>query len=150
MASKIERKIDEYPIINRSEITISADNGIVTLAGYVDSYWKYIRMRDLCNDVVGVLGVINNIVVVPPRELIDKAIEESIYNALERNLISNRNSITVGVNNGTVILSGNVNSWIEYRNILDITENIPGINDIIDDLFVNSFIDMTNNIPVSP
>jgi osmotically-inducible protein OsmY len=150
LASKIERRLDEFPIIDRSEITISVDNGIVTLAGYLDAYWKYIKVRDLCNDVVGVLGVINNIIVVPPQEQIDKAIAEGIYYALERYSINNINSITVKVNYGTVTLCGNVDSWIEYRNILGIAENIPGINNIVDDLIVNNFIDMANTIPVNP
>jgi osmotically-inducible protein OsmY len=148
LISKIEKKLDQYPLINATDIKVAVNGGMVTLEGYIDAFWKYIRVRDLCNDVIGVLGVINNLIVLP-RKKIDTTIVENILNALERNLVVDSNSLAVSVKDGTVTLSGSVDSWIEYRNVLDIVERMSGVEDIIDNLLINSLVNIIDRILIN-
>lgn len=149
LTSRIKKKLDQFPIIDAREIKVSANKGIVTLTGYIDAYWKYKRVQDLCNNIIGVLGVINKLVVVPPRKDFYSDIKTDILNALEHNLFIDSNSITVAVKKGTVTLSGNVKSWIEHGNILRIVEKIQCVKDIIDNLLIDSFVNIMDKISIS-
>ncbi|MBD3227385.1 MAG: BON domain-containing protein [Candidatus Lokiarchaeota archaeon] len=146
LKSKIKKKLEDYPIIDPAEIKVSVNNGIITLTGYIDAYWKYKRIQDVCNNMIGVFGVINKLIIIPSRYNFDCNIKSNILNKLKGNSFINGDSINVSVKKGTVILSGNVESWIEYRTILKIVEKISGVNDIIDNLLIDSFVNITDKI----
>jgi osmotically-inducible protein OsmY len=95
-------------VIDTQDLEVSVSDGIVTLRGSVDSYWKMLRAEELVLDVRGVLGVVNEMAVVPTEDFVDETIAEDIVNALKRGPNLNVDDITVEVDDGVVTLTGTV------------------------------------------
>jgi osmotically-inducible protein OsmY len=126
------------PNIDSSEISVSVDNGWVTIEGSVDALWKKMRAEDLISDIAGVLGVTNKLSVVPTKDIMDELIAEDIVSALERNASLNVEDIDVKVENGTVTLSGSVSSWSARMAAYEAALYTEGVTRIHDDLQVSS------------
>ncbi len=92
------------------EIEVTVEQGIVTLEGTVDSYWKKQRVEEDA-DLTGVLSVVNEISVVPTADVVDEDIAEDVTKAIERNSLINVDDITVKVEDGKVTLTGTVSDW---------------------------------------
>ena len=109
-------------------------NGIVTLTGEVE--WQYQRANILKNvqHVSGVIGVVDQVGVKPRVSAID--IQDRIKAALKRHADVEASRISIAVNNGTVTLSGSVESLAE----MDLAENAawaaPGVSRVVDNLSV--------------
>jgi osmotically-inducible protein OsmY len=68
----------------RTDIRVSVENGIVTLEGFVDEYWKKGEAEQIARGARGVSDIINRLTVVPTRSEADN----SVFNdtgARERN-----------------------------------------------------------------
>lgn len=103
--------------IDASHIDIIAAFGIVTLEGSVDAFWKKQAVEEQVLNLNKVREVINNLNVVPTKDVIDEEIAEDIKKALKRSNIIKAENITVEVNNGFVTLEGKVSSLAEKRTI---------------------------------
>ena len=57
----------------RTDIRVSVENGIVTLEGSVDEYWKKDEAERIARGARGVSDIVNRLTVVPPRTAADKA-----------------------------------------------------------------------------
>jgi osmotically-inducible protein OsmY len=128
------------PNIDSSEISVSVDNGWITIEGSVDALWKKMRTEDLVSDVTGVLGLTNKLSVVPTKDIVDELIAEDIVSALERNSTLNVEDINVKVENGKVTLSGTVSSWSERMSAYESALYTEGVTHIHDDLRVGSAV----------
>ena len=115
-------------------IKAEVKNGIVTLTGEVE--WQYQRTNILKNvqHVSGVIGVVDQVGVKPRVSAID--IQDRIKAALKRHADVEASRISIAVNNGTVTLSGSVESLAE----MDLAENAawaaPGVSRVVDNLSV--------------
>lgn len=101
--------------IDASNITVSVNSGTVTLEGYVDVYWKKKIAEDKILNLNNVIEVVNNLNVVPTKDILDEEIANEIKNAFQRSNIIHAENITVEVNKGFVTLSGYVSSLEEKR-----------------------------------
>lgn len=57
----VERAIQWEPQLHLAEIAVTVDEGIVSLAGYVDSYAKKLEAENAAKRVHGVRALIENI-----------------------------------------------------------------------------------------
>jgi len=129
--SKIKENIENLllwqPNIDSTDIDVSVNNGWITLRGSVDAYWKKVRAEALILNLSGVMGITNELAVVPTEKLMDKAIADDIEAAMERDFNIDVDLIDVKVENGRVTLTGSVPSLPAFRSVQRIVENTPGV-----------------------
>jgi osmotically-inducible protein OsmY len=132
----VERLLSLNPDIRSADVDVSVDAGVVTLKGTVDMYWKKERAEDLASDIMGVVKVDNELAIAPTGNYVDKSIAEDIISALDRNANVDASSIDVIVEDGKVVLSGTVPSWVAFRTALDTARYTLGVIDIVNRLRV--------------
>ena len=98
------------PSIKAAEIGVGVTNGVVTLSGHVDSFYKKSAAERAAWRVFGVQAVVEEIQVRLPGSLkrTDEEITRIASNALGWNVQVPRDRITVQVQDGLVTLSGEV------------------------------------------
>ena len=109
------------------KIDITVDQGWVTLEGTVNAYWEKVSAENEVLDVNGVLGVSNNLGVVPTESYLDENIAEDIISALERNVHVNADDIDVKVEDGKVTLDGTVKTYTAKNAAFDSALYTPGV-----------------------
>ena len=100
------------PAVKASDIGVGVTGGVVTLSGYVDSYYKKRAAEQAAARVFGVKGVAEEIQVRLPGSFkrSDADVARMAANALEWNVALPENRIKVTVQNGVVTLRGEVDS----------------------------------------
>jgi osmotically-inducible protein OsmY len=123
-------------IINAQNIKVRVINGVVFLEGEVRSYWEKIKAGDMAEDVAGVVGVNNQIIVVLPEVVPDIVIKEDIQGALRRTNAIDPDAIRIDVRNGVVTLTGTVPTWALYLDIENTARYTHGVADVKNRLVV--------------
>jgi osmotically-inducible protein OsmY len=121
-------------LVPADKVHVTVSRGLVTLKGDVD--WNYQRdtAGRLVRDLIGVVGVTNNITVRPHVSV--AGVEAKIEAALKRSAEIDARRINVGVSDGKVILSGNVRSWAEREEARRAAWAAPGVRDVEDRIAV--------------
>lgn len=132
---QIEDNLFWNTLIDEKEIDVKVSAGMVTLEGDVDMYWKKSRVEELA-DVNGVIGVTNKIAVVPTDKRTDKEIADDVVGALTRNVLITIDDIDVKVEDSTVTLTGEVDSWNAYRAAEDAAFYTLGVIEVQNDLII--------------
>jgi osmotically-inducible protein OsmY len=103
------------PTIRAAEIGVGVTDGVVTLSGYVDSYWKKWTAERAAARVFGVKAVAEKIEVRLPGTFkrSDEEIGEAAANALEWNVSVPYERIKLQVEHGAVTLTGDVDWWYQ-------------------------------------
>ena len=117
-------------------IKAEVSDGIVTLTGEVE--WHYQRTNIIQNiqHVSGVIGVIDQITLKPRLSASD--IQTRIKSALERHADIEASKVSVAVSNGTVTLTGNVDSLEEMDRVEAAAWAAPGVSMVVDNLSVTN------------
>jgi osmotically-inducible protein OsmY len=121
-----------------SDIAVAVKEGVVTLSGYVSSYWEKDAAEKAVKRVYGVRGVANDIEVKPSATRTDPEIARDAVHELESHISIPSEKIKVIVKNGLVTLDGSVD-W-QYQKTLaeSAVKKLRGV------------IGVTNNIEVRP
>ena len=134
LEADIESAMLKNPVVEKWEIDVTANNGVVYLNGSVDSYFEKTIAEDLASKTKGVLAVENNLSVFdnndfffydyygwntyyPPYHVdiadtynTDEVIKQNIVDELWWSPYVNQNEVDVNVENGKAILEGEVNT----------------------------------------
>jgi len=102
------RQIEWEPEIVSKDIAVTANEGAVTLTGYVHSYFEKMAAEKAAKTVYGVRGIANDIEVRPATTRTDPEITRDIINAMEINISVPDDRVKVAVREGFVTLDGNV------------------------------------------
>lgn len=133
----IRRNIDlDVRIHDPTKIHIAVGVGVVTLTGTVASYAQKTAAADDAWAAPGVVDVINEIDVVPPRRRTDAEIEVDVRNALDLDPDINAARIKVQVANGTVYLRGSVPTFYQIDEAADNAWGVPGVVNVVNELTV--------------
>jgi osmotically-inducible protein OsmY len=127
---------DVFVPADRIETTIS--NGWVTLAGEVDYFFQHEDAERAILRLPGVRGVINT-VSVAQRLVRPDEVREAIEQALERRAEREADRITVNAADGTVTLTGVVDTWLEKRAVLGAAGHAPGVRHVVDEIRVDPY-----------
>ena len=119
-----------------SQIEVSVTDGIVTLDGYVDAFWKKSRAEDMAASVEGILSIQNNLKVKAAEVAPDRSIKRDIINALTRMQVKGLEHLDIQVENGKVTLSGSVPTWTTSFNVEDTARYTSGVVDVKNNLTV--------------
>lgn len=99
------------PQLNAAEIGVIAKDGIVTLTGTVDNYYKKNEAENATKKVSGVKAIVEKIEIKPTdsKSINDNYIAEKILNAFKSDFSIPDEKIKLKVEKGWVTLEGNVN-----------------------------------------
>jgi osmotically-inducible protein OsmY len=132
----VELKWD--PKISSSDIAVAVKDGVVTLSGYVPSYWEKDAAEKAVKRVYGVKAVANDIEVKVGLTRTDPEIARDAVHELESHISIPSDKIKVTVKNGWVMLEGNVD-WQYQKSLAESSvEKLKGV------------IGITNKIEVKP
>lgn len=126
------------PKISSHDIGVAVKDGVVTLSGFVHSYWEKEAAEKAAKRVYGVRGVANDIQVKLTSERTDPEIARDAVQALASHVSIPADKIKVTVKNGWVALEGQVD-WQYQKAIAEsAVKRLKGV------------IGVTNNIEVKP
>lgn len=126
--------IDWNASIPKDTVKLVVEDGWVTLSG--EAEWAFIRntAEASVRNLYGVKGVLNKISIRP--NIKPRGVKSKIEAALYRRAHLDATAITVGVEEGTVTLTGEVDSLAERNTIEWAAWSAPGVQKVIDNLVV--------------
>lgn len=122
--------------ISTKNMKIATKDGIVTLAGKVDTLWERNETEHIVSGVFGVAGVVNNLEVQLSRTVNDLEIEKDIKETFKRNNLINEDKIDVSVNRGTVHLTGSVVNYPIKNEAISIATYTKGVLNVVGDITI--------------
>jgi osmotically-inducible protein OsmY len=134
---KIQNALGWSEDVNDLNIDISVLKGKVMLKGTVSALWEKLRAGDIADSIFGVSEVVNELLVVPTKNITDKEIAEDIAKTLERTTDVGLENIDIKVAKGKVNLSGTVRDWHAYRTVESISANTYGVVGVINSIKVS-------------
>jgi osmotically-inducible protein OsmY len=132
----IIEELNWEPSINASDINVSVKNGVVTLSGKVESYFKKEKAEKIAKSVEGVVKVFENIDVKAPSETkkTDMEIEQLVLNELKWNTSVRADRVKIEVKNGVVALNGEVEWEFQRIEIRDTIKKLSGVKSIVNNV----------------
>jgi osmotically-inducible protein OsmY len=125
-------------ITSAADIAVAVNDGVVTLSGYVSSYWEKDAAEKAVKRVYGVRGVANDIQVKLSSVRTDPEIARDAVRELESHISIPSDKIKVTVKDGWVTLDGAVN-WQFQKSLAESSvKKLRGV------------IGVTNNTEVKP
>ncbi|HLG57571.1 MAG TPA: BON domain-containing protein [Vicinamibacterales bacterium] len=131
----VVRQLDWDPEVDASAIGVAAKDGTVTLTGYIDSYSGKLAAERAAKAVRGVRGVANDIDVRVKLDRTDPEIAADAVRALElRHNIPD--TVQAAVHDGTVTLTGRVDSAFQTRGAAQAVRHIRGVRNVVNHITV--------------
>ena len=132
--------------VRATEIGVTVKDGIVTLTGVVDSYWKRWAAQEAVHTVRTVQAVANDIEVHLPSsaERTDADLAEAVLFALKWDAAITAHTLNVTIAKGWVTLSGAVAYQYQRIDALRVINRIAGIRGITSLITVKTLLDPTN------
>jgi osmotically-inducible protein OsmY len=126
------------PKITSPDIAVAVKDGVVTLSGYVSSYWEKDAAEKAAKRVYGVKAVANDIEVRLTLQRTDPEIAREAVRELASHIGLPADQIKVTVEKGWITLEGSV-EWQNQRELAEsAVKKLPGV------------VGVTNNIEVKP
>ncbi|HLW58952.1 MAG TPA: BON domain-containing protein, partial [bacterium] len=122
--------------VPHERIQSTVSNGMVTLTGTVDRWTQCDEAHRAVSKLSGVVGVINNIGVLPLEHPGPEKVRETIEHALARRAEHEAKRIVVKVQGREVTLSGRVHSWQEKQAVVESAAHAPGVSAVRDQLII--------------
>ncbi|MBD3264959.1 MAG: BON domain-containing protein [Candidatus Omnitrophica bacterium] len=111
IADRVNAALFWNPLLERYDISVYVNNGKVFLNGAVYTYYEKYEAEDVVSRIVGVVDVKNNLSVLPEWYWkSDRQIKKDVKAQIFWSLFVDSDDIDVSVEEGTVTLSGKVNS----------------------------------------
>lgn len=117
------------PLVRASEISVSTENGIVTLSGGVDSLAARNRADLEAKKIRGVRAVINEISVTPSFRS-DVDIASNVRRRILNDAVIESDGIQVTSLNGKVTLRGDVATWSEAEQAALLASEVRGVKKV--------------------
>jgi len=133
IAQAVRRTLEWDVFVPEEKITSTVTDGWVTLEGTIERWSQREDAERAVRNLTGVKAVVNKITVTPAKPVtgdVRKAIEQ----ALERRAEREARKIGVDFWDGTVTLTGPVQSWAERKSVLAAARFTPGVRTVEDHL----------------
>jgi osmotically-inducible protein OsmY len=137
----VEREFIHDPGLDSNAISVKTLDGIVTLTGTVDNLLAKERATLVAETVRGVRSIVNRIEIEPPADRTDEQIRSDVKAALLADPATDSFEIQVAAADGTVTLTGNVESWQEKRLCATVSKSIKGVTGLVNSITVKPAMD---------
>lgn len=116
-------------------IKIKVENGWVYLDGEVEWEFQKNAARTACENLLGVIGISNNIKILPKLKIAD--IKNRIMSAFHRSATIDANKITIIERGAEVTLTGTVRSFAEKKDAENAAWLAPGVTKVDNQIVIN-------------
>jgi osmotically-inducible protein OsmY len=125
-------ELNAEPNLRNDDLAVGVRDGVVTLAGYVDSYADKWRAERVVSKVKGVKAVVNQLEVKlsSSSQRPDPEIARAAVNALQWNALVPHDRIKVVVEDGWITLRGEVDWYYQKEEAERTVRNITGIKGV--------------------
>jgi osmotically-inducible protein OsmY len=125
-------ELNAEPNLRNDDLAVGVRDGVVTLAGYVDSYADKWRAERVVSKVKGVKAVVNELEVKLPSssQRTDPELARAAVNALQWNVLVPHDRIQVVVEDGWITLRGEVDWHYQREEAERTVRNITGIKGV--------------------
>ena len=140
LQSDVQNAIKWEPLLHAAEIGVTAQEGVVSLTGIVDSYAKKLEAETAAKKVIGVKALIENIEVKFPSSWTKTNLEvaNSVLAALNSNWSVPKDKVTVKVEDGWVTLEGQL-PWNFQREAAKSAVNfLSGVKGVTNNIKIKS------------
>jgi hyperosmotically inducible protein len=133
---RVDHALNQNPDYKFDDVSIVTFKGTIQLNGFVDTADQRSKAGDITKQVQGVRSVENNIIVenngqrTAGQAIDDKALAARVRDSLHNNPEYKFNDVAVATYNGTVQLSGFVDTSDQKNKAGDTARQIPGANNI--------------------
>ncbi len=122
-------------VIVPGSVEASASDGDVWLTGMVGNRFQRDAAEQAVAGLTGVRGIVDDIEIFSEVEAIDVA--DLVQGALDRyGLLPGDTDVRIAATDGTVILTGHIETWAEHDAVIDAAWRGIGVRNIRDDLVV--------------
>jgi osmotically-inducible protein OsmY len=126
------------PRVSVLNVKVNVDHAIAKLSGTVPSRRARDVAGELAHDTVGVLSVINDVQVKPEEAVADDVLSDRASSALALDPVVEGSEITVGVEDGVVTLTGDVDSYFQKAEAEHVIAGLDGARTVNNDLSVST------------
>jgi osmotically-inducible protein OsmY len=123
----VEKELIMDPAVVLNSIDVAVNQGVVSLTGAVDNILAKERAARVAETVRGVRAVVNRIDVEPVLLRSDTDIARDVEDALLTDSATESFEVQVAVSDGTVTLTGTVDSWQEKRLAGIVAKGVRGV-----------------------
>jgi osmotically-inducible protein OsmY len=137
----VQDAIKSEPLLHAAEIGVTAKDGVVTLTGKVDSYFKKQEAENAAKNVLGVKVVVENIVIhldFDWDEKTDNEIATEVINAFKWNWQVPDDKVKVKVEKGWITLEGEVNRDFQRQAAYNAVKNLLGVTGVYNNITIKS------------
>ncbi|MBV8950617.1 MAG: BON domain-containing protein [Actinobacteria bacterium] len=127
---EVEAQLASDACVDARRLVVSVSDGVVTLAGEVGSLADKWEVERAVERMAGIRGIANSIEVHGDRDRADSDIARRAVEALARNVFVPSRALTVRVENGWVVLAGEVSRDFQRRAAERAVRNLPAVRGI--------------------
>jgi osmotically-inducible protein OsmY len=142
----VQNAIKWEPLLHAAEIGVTVKDGVVTLTGIVDGYYKKKEAETAAKNVAGVKAVVEQIEIKYSNNLTktDNDIANEVLKALKENWAVSEDHVKVKVEDGWVNLEGELTWNFQKQDAKNCISYLPGVRGVTNDIKIKS--DITNAI----
>jgi osmotically-inducible protein OsmY len=133
ITSWVNEALRHDPLVPASEISVSTQEGVVTLSGRVDNLAAKIRVDRQATKIRGVREVLNELTVAP-----SPLSDADIVYAVRRRILNNASIVSQGIVvtsvDGSVTIQGEVANWSEAEEAALLASAVAGVKNVKNEL----------------
>ena len=136
IAAAILHELKWNSFVPDEKLKVKVEKGWVTLEGELEWNFQRRAARRAVENLEGVLGIINNIVIVP--KLKPSEVKNKISAAFHRSATIDADNIEIEADGNKVVLSGSVRSFAEKRDAEKAAWLAPGVSQVENNIEINT------------
>ena len=137
----VQEAIKWEPLLSVAEIGVTAKDGVITLTGTVDSYWKKTEAEEAAKNVAGVKAVVEKIEIKFTNNSFkkdDNDIATDVLNAYQWNVEVPRDKVKVKVEKGWVTLEGELEWNFQKEAAKDAVRDLLGVAGVTNNITIKA------------